>query len=256
MNIIISGAGGFMGREVAKLAEKGYQGVTAIAGVDPVAVGDAFSFACCKSFEELEQNHPELVKSADMLVDFSNHTATGALTAFAVRNNIPLVLATTGHTEDELALISKASESIPLFFASNYSIGVALLVQLAKTAAAALPDAEIEIVEIHHDRKIDAPSGTALTLAKAVQDVRPGSKIVTGRSGLCKREPEDIGISSVRMGNVAGIHEVMIGTQNQTRTLKHEAHSRALFAEGALVAAAFLKDKQPGLYNMDNLMNA
>ena len=255
MNIIISGAGGFMGREVSNLAEKGYQCATAAAGVDPVADGSSFAFTCCKSFETLEQEHPDLVRAADVIIDFSNHAATGELTSFAVKNNIPLVLATTGQTEDELALIHKASESIPLFFASNYSIGVALLVQLAKTAAAALPDAEVEIVEVHHDRKIDAPSGTALTLAKAVQEVRPGSKIVTGRSGICKREPEDISISSVRIGNVPGIHEVMIGTQNQTITLKHEAHSRAIFAEGALTAAAFLINRQPGLYDMKSMLN-
>lgn len=255
MNIIISGAGGFMGREVIKLAEQGYQGATAITGVDPAADSDAFVFTCCKSFESLEQDYPEEVKSADVIIDFSNHSATAALTSFAVKNNIPLVLATTGQTEDELAMINKASESIPLFFASNYSIGVALLVQLAKTAAAALSDAEIEIVEIHHDRKIDAPSGTALTLAKAVQEVRPESRIVSGRSGLCKREPGDIGISSVRIGNIAGIHEVIIGTQNQTISLKHEAHSRAIFAEGALTAAAFLIGKKPGLYNMDSMID-
>lgn len=256
MNIIISGAGGFMGREVAKLAEKNYQGMTAAAGVDPVADSKDFPFTCGKSFEALERDCPELVRSADVIIDFSNHAATEALTSFAVKNNLPLVLATTGQTEDELALIHKASEHIPLFFASNYSIGIALLVQLAKTAAAALPDAEVEIIEVHHDRKIDAPSGTALTLAKAIQDIRQGSKIVAGRSGLSKREPDDIGISSVRIGNVAGIHEVIIGTQNQTITLKHEAHSRALFAEGALTAAAFLKGKEPGLYNMESMMNA
>lgn len=243
-----------MGREVARLADKGYNDMKAVAGVDPVADGSGFVFECCKSFEDLEEHHPDLVKAADIIVDFSHHAATEALTAFAVKNSIPLVLATTGQTEEEIVVIKEASQKIPLFFASNYSIGIALLVQLARTTAAALPDAEVEIVEIHHDRKIDAPSGTALTLAKAVQEVRPGSRIVTGRSGIAKRQPEDIGISSVRMGNVAGIHEVMIGTQNQTITLKHEAHSRALFAEGALTAAAFLKGKEPGLYDMDSML--
>ena len=187
-------------------------------------------------------------------MDFSHHAATGDLTAFAVRHELPLVLATTGQTQEELNQIDEASKKIPLFFASNYSIGIALLLQLAKTAAEALPEAEIEIVETHHDRKIDAPSGTAISLAKAIQEVRPESKIVAGRSGIGKREPEDIGISSVRMGNIVGIHEVMIGTQNQTITLKHEAHSRALFAEGALTAAAFLKGRKPGLYNMDSML--
>ena len=254
MNIIISGAGGFMGREVAKLAENGYKEMKVTAGVDPVVNAGTLSFTCCKSYEELEHDYPDLVSHADVIIDFSNHAATGDLTSFAVRNNLSLVLATTGQTDEEKRMIAEASKKIPLFFASNYSVGIALLVQLAKTAVKTLPDAEVEIVEIHHDRKIDAPSGTAITLAESIKEVRPESKIVSGRSGLGKREPEDIGISSVRMGNVVGIHEVMIGTQNQTITLKHEAHSRALFAEGALTAAAFLKDKTPGLYDMESML--
>ena len=271
MNIIISGVCGFMGRELTKLIADGKQEMKALAGVDPAAEsetqgvsaartdavsgGTGFPFACSRSFSELEKNHPELVKKADIIIDFSTHTATGELTAFAVENHLPLVVATTGQTAEEKAQIDAAAKEIPVFFAANFSIGIALLVQMAKTAAAALPDAEVEIVEMHHDRKIDAPSGTALTLAKAVQEVRPESRIVSGRNGLGKREPEDIGISSVRIGNLAGIHEVIIGTQNQTITLKHEAHSRALFAEGALSAAAFLTDKKPGLYDMKSLLS-
>jgi len=254
MNIIVSGAGGHMGREVIKLTEAGYKDMTTVAGVDPAADPTAFSFFCGKSYKELEENGADALKTAGAIVDFSYHGAAGELTAFAIRNKMPLVIATTGQTEEELNIIKDASKQIPIFFASNFSLGVALLVELAKKTAAALPDAEVEIVEVHHDRKIDAPSGTALTLAKAVQEVRPGSKIVTGRSGMAKREPEDIGISSVRIGNVAGIHEVMIGTANQTITLKHEAHSRALFAEGALTAADFIKDKPAGLYDMHSLV--
>ena len=151
--------------------------------------------------------------------------------------------------------ITKAAESIPLFFAANYSLGIALLIELARKTAAAMPDAEIEIVEIHHDRKVDAPSGTALAIADAIRQIRPESTVHSGRSGMGKRTPEEIGIHAVRMGNVVGIHEVMIGTQNQTITLKHEAHSRALFAEGALAAADFLMGKPAGLYDMNSLLD-
>ena len=245
MRILVSGLKGFMGNEVAKLALKGYRGAELAGGVDP-AEGET-SVPCAGSFAEAQTD-------VDVVVDFSHHSNTKDLLAFAVANRLPLVLATTGQTEEERAAIAKAAESIPLFFAANYSLGVALLVELARKAAAAMPDAEIEIVEIHHDRKVDAPSGTALALAEAIRGVRPECTIHTGRSGMGKREPNEIGIQAVRMGNVVGIHEVMIGTQNQTITLKHEAHSRALFAEGALAAADFLIGKPAGLYDMNSLL--
>ena len=114
--------------------------------------------------------------------------------------------------------------------------------------------AEIEIIERHHNRKVDAPSGTALAIAHAIQEVRPESQIVNGRNGYGKRQPNDIGIHAGRMGNIVGIHEVVIGTDNQSITLKHEAYSRALFAEGAVKAAAFLMGKTAGLYDMNDLL--
>ena len=190
----------------------------------------------------------------DVIVDFSHHSLTQELLAFAVDKKLPLVLATTGQTDDERAAIKEAGSHIPLFFAANYSMGIAILIDLAKKTASLMPDAEIEIVEVHHDRKLDAPSGTALAIAEAVREVRPGSEIVCGRNGMKKRESSDIGISAVRIGNVAGIHEVLIGTQSQTITLKHEAHSRALFAEGALSAAAWLMGQPAGLYDMTDMI--
>ena len=117
-----------------------------------------------------------------------------------------------------------------------------------------MPEAEIEIIEKHHNRKLDAPSGTALMIAEAICDTRPGAYAKLGRSGQGKRTPDEIGIHAIRMGNIVGEHEVIVGTQNQTITLKHEAHSRALFAEGALAAAAFITDLAPGLYDMKSLV--
>ena len=251
MRILLSGFDGAMGREVAKLAQTGYRGAQIVAGVDINATGQetwdghavpvsrSFSYACA---------------DADVIVDFSHHSLTQELLTFAVEKKLPLVLATTGQTDDEKAAIKEAGSHIPLFFAANYSMGIAILIDLAKRTASLMPDAEIEIVEVHHDRKLDAPSGTALAIAEAVREVRPGSEIVCGRSGMKKRESSDIGISSVRIGNVAGIHEVLIGTQNQTITLKHEAHSRALFAEGALSAAAWLMGRPAGLYDMTSMI--
>ena len=246
MRVLVSGLKGFMGNEVAKLALAGYRGAELVAGVDP-AQGGQTTVPCAAGFAEAEAD-------VDVIIDFSHHSCTQDLLAFAVKNKLPLVLATTGQTEEERAAIQKASESIPLFFAANYSLGIALLIELAKKTAAAMPDAEIEIIEQHHDRKLDAPSGTALAIAKGICQVRPEATIHNGRSGMGKRTPEEIGIHAVRMGNIVGIHEVLIGTQNQTITLKHEAHSRALFAEGALAAAAFLMDKPAGQYDMNSMI--
>ena len=164
------------------------------------------------------------------------------------------MLCTTGHTDEEIELIHKTSESIPLFYSGNMSLGIALLVELAKTTVAAFPEAEIEIIEKHHNRKVDAPSGTALMLANAICEVRPDAYANCGRNGQGKRNPAEIGIHSIRMGNIVGEHEVIIGTPSQTITLKHEAHNRALFAEGAIAAAGFLIDRVPGLYDMKSML--
>lgn len=249
MKILLNGICGYMGREVAKLCEAGYRGSQLAVGVDPQASGDEAPLAV-RTFEDIEA-----IGDVDCIVDFSHHTCIPALLDFAVKNNIPTVVCTTGHTDDELRRISAAAREIPVFFSANMSLGVALLVELAKKAAIAMPDAEIEIIEKHHDRKIDAPSGTALMIANALCEVRPEAYTNLGRSGQGKRTPEEIGIHAIRMGNIVGEHEVILGTQNQTITLKHEAHSRALFAEGALAAAAFLVDCEKGLYDMNSLVS-
>ena len=246
MRILLSGLGGHMGAEVVKLVKTGRYDITVKAGVDPG--GAAYEdIPCAQDFDSADAD-------VDCIMDFSHHSASAPLLAFAVKNHLPLVLATTGQTEEELAMIREASKEIPLFFAANYSIGVALLIECAKKTAEALPDAEIEIVEMHHDRKVDAPSGTALAIANAIREVRPELSVHSGRAGFGKRTKEEIGIHSVRIGNLAGIHEVIVSTGTQTLTLKHEAHDRALFAEGALSAAAFLKGKPAGLYDMKSIL--
>ncbi len=250
MRILLSGLGGHMGHEVAALLAAKPRGMELACGVDAFADADAMPVPCAKTFAEAEG--PDF--AADLIIDFSHHSLTNDLLAYACKKNIPLVLATTGQTDDERAAIAEASKRIPLFFAANYSVGVALLIKLAKQTAAVMKDAEIEIVEMHHDRKVDAPSGTALAIGRALQEVRPEATLALGRSGMGKRTKEEIGIHAIRMGNIVGTHEVIIGTNNQTITLKHEAHSRALFAEGALAAAEFVTGKPAGLYDMDSLL--
>ena len=158
MRIILSGICGYMGREVMKLAKKGLRGSEVVFGVDINADGPIDGIPTSKSFDTVCAN-------ADCIIDFSHHSCTKALCDFAVANNLPLILATTGQTPEENEMIREASAKIPLFRAANFSLGVALLIELAKRAASAMPEAEIEIVETHHDRKLDAPSGTALAIA-------------------------------------------------------------------------------------------
>jgi len=248
MKILINGICGHMGREVLALCEAGYRGAECVGGVDPYAKGNE-TYCVYKSFSDVP------AAEIDCIVDFSHHTVTAELLDFAVARKLPTVLCTTGHTPEEKIKIAAAAEVIPVFFSANMSLGVALLVELAKQAAAAFPEAEIEIIEKHHDRKVDAPSGTALMLADALCEVRPDSTLHCGRSGQGKRTREEIGIHAIRMGNIVGEHEVMIGTPNQTITLKHEAHSRALFAEGSLAAAVFLVGCEAGIYDMKSLVN-
>ncbi len=246
MNILICGIGGRMGREVLKLAEEGYRGAVPVAGYDisPVAI------EAVPVYNDLSQ----VKENPDVIIDFSHHAGTKTLLKYAVANGIPTVVATTGHTEEELALIKKCATQIPLFHSANMSLGVALLVELAKITARTFPDADIEIIEKHHNRKLDAPSGTALLLANAIKSVRQSLNFVFGRSGNAKRTENEIGIHAVRMGNIVGEHEVIVGTDTQTITLKHEAHSRSLFAEGAIAAAEFLVNRPAGLYDMNRMI--
>lgn len=248
MNILLNGICGHMGKEVVRLADSSYRGARLAMGVDPNATGNEAEVSV-RSFNEIVNTD-----GVDCIIDFSHHSCVSALLDFAIENKLPTVVATTGHTEEEIAKIHEAAREIPVFFSANMSLGVALLVELAKTAAKAMPDAEIEIIEKHHDRKLDAPSGTALMLGKAICEVRPEAHFNLGRSGQGKRTPEEIGIHAIRMGNIVGEHEVLLGTQNQTITIKHEAHSRALFAEGAIAAAAFIVNMPCGLYDMRSLI--
>lgn len=242
IKVLINGACGRMGKEVEKIVEAS-ETMTVAAKVDKMAAESG----CYTDINDFSGE-------ADIIIDFSNHLGTKDLLDYAVKNNIPTVVATTGHTEEELALIEEAGKKIAVFHSANMSLGVALLCELAVKAAATMPDADIEIVETHHNRKLDAPSGTALMIANAIKAVREKAQFVFGREGMAKREKNEIGVHAVRRGNIVGIHEVLVSTDSQTITLKHEAHSRALFAEGAVSAAEFILGKPAGLYTMNSIV--
>ncbi len=243
MKIIVHGACGRMGRVLQKVLREKLPDCDLIP-VDPMA-----------REEDVYPSLAEYGGKADCIIDFSHHSATPLLTAYAAAKKIPLVIATTGQTEEELAQIREASKTVPVLFASNFSMGIVVLTALAKQAARAFPEADIEIVEIHHNRKVDVPSGTALTLGNAILSVRQGSRLVIGRHENGRRDPGDVDVHSLRMGNIVGVHEIHICTDTQTLTLRHEAHDRALFAEGAVTAAQWVVTMEPGLYDMQSILN-
>lgn len=242
MNVIVSGALGRMG---SITVEK----VKAAEDMNLAAAVDVFSkdSAVLSSLEQFEGQ-------ADLIIDFSHHTGTPELMKWATAHNTAVIMCTTGHDEAEKAAIYEAGKIIPVFYSANMSLGVALLAELAKKTAAAFPDADIEIVETHHNRKVDAPSGTALLLGNAIKEVRTDAAFNMGRSGMAKREPQEIGFHAIRRGNIPGIHEVIVSTDNQCITLKHEVYDRALFADGALSAARFMTGKAAGMYQMADII--
>ena len=238
MRAVLFGANGAMGKLISGLLGEEIVGKVSIDGENGVA----------KTFAELGK------VEADVVIDFSHHTAVADVLACAKELGAAAVIGTTGHTLEEKALIHAASEEIPVFYAGNVSLGIAVLCRLVKQAAAFFPDADIEIVETHHTRKVDAPSGTAHMLFNAIKEVRPNAYENCGRSGEGKRTKDEIGIHALRLGSVVGIHEVHIHTQNQSLTLRHESGSRAMLAEGAVDAARFMVGKPKGLYDMESIL--
>ena len=238
MRAILCGANGAMGKLIDEILVSEVVGRVSIDGENGVP----------KTFAELGK------VDADVVIDFSHHTAVSEVMAYAREIGAAAVIGTTGHTPEEKELIFAAAKEIPVFFSGNMSLGIAVLCRLAKQAAAAFPDADIEIVEAHHTRKVDAPSGTALMLFNAIKEVRPEAYANCGRAGEGKRTKGEIGIHALRMGNVVGIHEIHIHTGNQSLTLKHESGSRAMLADGGVAAARFMVGKPAGLYHMEDML--
>lgn len=238
MKSVVWGANGAMGRLIRERLGAEVAGLVSLDGENGVAKTGA-----------------ELGKvDADVVIDFSHHCAAPEVIAYAKSIGAAAVIGTTGHTAEEKQLILDAAKEMPVFYSGNMSLGIAVLCKLAAQAAAFFPDADIEILEVHHNRKVDAPSGTAKMLFDAIKAVRPEATDHCGRAGEGKREKKEIGISSLRMGNVVGVHEVHIHTENQSLTLRHDAGSRGMLADGAVDAARFMVGKPAGLYTMTELL--
>lgn len=249
INVILCGCCGRMGRAITE-AVGGGEKFRIIAGVDitPSAMNADFPI-----YHAISDFHDK----ADVIIDFSHHSSLPALLEYASDTSTPIVVSTTGHSEEELAMMKAASEKVAIFFSRNMSIGINLLMELCKKTAKTLGlDFDIEIIEKHHNQKLDAPSGTALMLAESVSEEREKTELVYDRhSRRAKRDSSEIGVHSVRGGTIVGEHEVIFAGKDEVISLTHTATSREVFATGALKAAEFIADKKSGLFNMTDVIN-
>ena len=241
MKAIICGANGAMGKLILARLSQEVTGLVSLDGENGV----------CKTFTDLG------IVEADVIIDFSHHSAIADVLAYGQKIGAAVVIGATGHTEEEMAALKRLSEEVAVFHSGNMSVGINLLISLCKTVSASMGDkADIEIIEKHHNQKLDAPSGTALMIANAIREAHPcETEIVYDRTARRSTRPKtEIGISAIRGGNIVGEHEVMFCMGNEIVTIKHSAIGRALFAEGALRAAEFMKGKTSGFYSMEDLL--
>ncbi|HEX3027623.1 MAG TPA: 4-hydroxy-tetrahydrodipicolinate reductase [Clostridia bacterium] len=247
--IILSGCNGKMGGVVSKTITENRDCVI-VAGID-VKSGQQEDYPVFSDPSGFQGK-------ADVIIDFSNPGMLDCLLTFAKSRKIPIVIATTGFSRAQIQEIEAAAKEIPVFFSANMSLGVNLMIEIAKKAAAVLsPNFDIEIIEMHHNQKVDAPSGTALMIADGISSVldKEPQYVYDRHSQRKKREKTEIGIHAIRGGTVVGEHEVIFAGQDEMITIRHSAMSKQVFAAGALKAAIFLMERKPGLYQMEHLVN-
>ena len=249
INIILSGCNGKMGKFISSVISD-RDDCRVVAGFDiNTQANDGFPV-----FAQPDDYKGE----ADVIIDFSHPSSLEKLLKYAKENNLPIVVATTGLSDDQKNALAQAAKTIPVFFSANMSIGVSLIAQLAKTAASVLgKDFDIEIIEKHHNQKIDAPSGTALMLADAVSEVMPEEMTYeyNRQAKRTKRTSNEIGIHAVRGGTIVGEHDIIFAGRDEVITISHSAASKEVFAVGAVNAALFLVNKEPKLYSMKDFVS-
>ena len=248
-NIILCGCNGKMGAAVQSFVSQ-REDCSIAAGVD-VSGGSQGSFPVYTSISQVKE-------AAQVVVDFSHPSALSGILEYCRQHpGTAAVLCTTGYSAEQTREIQEASKELPLFYSRNMSLGINLLIELAKKAEAVLGDAfDVEIVEMHHNQKIDAPSGTALMIADAINQVRNDSMqyVYDRHSQRKKREKQEIGLHSVRGGTIVGEHQVIFAGQSEVITLSHSAQSKELFAAGAVNAAVFMAGRASGLYDMSHMI--
>ena len=246
LRVIISGYSGSMGKVLTKCANEDSE----------------LEIVCGSSKDDLDvpfktyHKMSEVEELADVIIDFSHHSTIEDTLSYAIKTKTPLVIATTGFNDEELEKIKESSNIIPIFHSSNMSLGVNVLIKLVKEAAKALNGFDIEIIEKHHNKKLDAPSGTAVMIANGVKEVLPDSEYIYGRHGRSdKRSSNEIGIHAIRGGTIVGEHTTIFAGHDEVVEIKHSAQSKDIFAKGAIAAAKFLVKQEAGYYNMNNMLN-
>ncbi len=247
--VIMHGCNGRMGRMIAELASGSE--VEIVAGVDSFQTDEKRTFPVYTAL-------PEVKEEADCIIDFSTAGAVDGLLSWCREKKLPVVLCTTGLSDAQLEDMKKTAEIVPVLKSANMSLGINLLLDLVQKAAKILDPAgfDIEILEKHHNQKLDAPSGTALAIYDSINDAMDGKyESVFDRSrDRKKRDRKEIGISAIRGGNIVGEHSVFFAGTDEVIEIRHTATSRAVFAKGAIAAAAFLAQKEPGLYDMSDVI--
>ena len=247
--IIMNGCNGKMGQVITRLVSEDNE-CEIVAGFD---VNDSI-----ENTYPVFTNPDEFTGDADVIIDFSHPSALTTVLNYCKKRKLPVILATTGYTDEQKKEFTEASKEIPVFFSANMSLGINLIIALAKKATKLLEgNFDIEIVERHHNQKIDAPSGTALAIADAIDETLsyPAEYVYDRHAVRRKRKPTEIGIHAARGGTIVGDHEVIFAGTDEVIELKHSAHSKEVFAVGAIKAAKFMSDKPAGMYNMNDLIS-
>lgn len=247
IKVLVHGCNGKMGQHVISSLDH-FSNMLLIGGYDKENTGK-YTFPVYTKIEEIEEK-------PDVIIDFSIPTATLHILSYAKKEKIPIVIATTGFSEEQKEKIKEASSEIPIFQSSNMSFEVQVMTNLVASLAKQLTNTDIEILETHHNRKIDSPSGTALLLADAINKAKENQMVyeMNRHQKHEKRAKNEIGISSIRGGNIVGEHSVLFFGENETFEITHKCYSRGVFAEGAIKAAEFLINKHPGYYSMKDLV--
>lgn len=248
LKIIINGINGRLGSVIHRVANE-HKEIEVVGGVDICETGNE-GVPVFPNFEKLNIR-------PDVIIDASHPSALEGILKYSIENHVPTILATTGYSKEQEEMIQKASESVSIFHSSNLSLGINLLSQLSETAARVLGnDFDIEIVEAHHNQKLDAPSGTAIMLAHAVESGLSYTPhyVYERESYRRKRDKKEIGIHSIRGGTIVGEHQVIFAGRDEIITLSHSARSKEIFAVGALNAALFMADKETGFYSMTDVI--
>ena len=247
MNILLNGANGRMGNEIINAVEQ-QNDLKIVCGFDR-------EYSIQGKFP-IYNKTDDIKEDVDVIIDFSVPVATFEILKYAKENKVPTVIATTGFDENQLNEIEEIAKEIPIFKSSNMSVEINLMANLVQKVAEVLRERDIEIIETHHNKKIDSPSGTAILLADAINKVFDGEKEYNfdRMSKREKRDKKEIGFSSIRGGNIVGEHTVQFYGENETLEITHKSYSRQVFAEGALKAAKFIVTQKVGLYDMKDLV--